>query len=84
MLVVMDVGLIRNLGYPVFGYHNCMGKMGAGPPTKNCMHYDHDAIRTTPTRMLKMLLDLPQFGIMVEAADLAAAYRLPKPNPKGP
>ncbi len=38
------------------------------------------AMRITPEKMLKMLLDLSQLGTMVAA--LAAAYGLAKPNQK--
>ncbi len=38
------------------------------------------AMRTTPTKMLEMLLDLSELGNVVETAALAAAYRLPRLN----
>ncbi len=38
------------------------------------------AMRTTPTKMLEILLDLPQLGTVVEAVALAAACRLRRPN----
>ncbi len=40
------------------------------------------AMRTTPTKVLEMFLDLPTLGTAVESAALMAAYRLPRPNPK--
>ncbi len=40
------------------------------------------AMRTTPTKVLKMLLDLLTFGMAVESAALMAAYRLPRPDPR--
>ncbi len=40
------------------------------------------AIRTTPTKVLEMFLDLPTLGMAVESAAFMAAYRLPRPNPK--
>ncbi len=39
-------------------------------------------MRTTPTKVLEMFLDLPTLGTMVESAALMAAYCLPRPNPK--
>ncbi len=39
-------------------------------------------VRTTPTKVLEMFLDLPTFGTAVESAALMAAYRLPRPNPR--
>ncbi len=39
-------------------------------------------IRTTPTKVLEMFLDLPTPGTEVESAALMAAYHLPRPNPK--
>ncbi len=39
-------------------------------------------MRTTPTKVLEMFLDLPTLGTAVESAALMAAYRLPRPNPK--
>ncbi len=40
------------------------------------------AMRTTPTKVLEMFLDLPILGKAVEFAALIAAYRLPRPNLK--
>ncbi len=40
------------------------------------------AMRTTPTKVLEMFLDLPTLRTTVESATLMAAYHLPKPNPK--
>ncbi len=40
------------------------------------------AMRTTPTKLLEMFLDLPRLGMSVESATLKAAYRLPRLNPK--
>ncbi len=39
-------------------------------------------MRTTPTKVLEMFLDLPTLGTAVESAALMAAYRLRRPNPK--
>ncbi len=41
-----------------------------------------EAMRTTPTKVLEMLLDLPTLGTVVESAALMAAYRLPRLDPK--
>ncbi len=38
------------------------------------------AMKTTPTKVLEMLLDLPTLGTAVESAVLMAAYRLPRPD----
>ncbi len=40
------------------------------------------AMRTTPTKVLEMLLDLPTLGMAVGSAVLMAAYRLPRPDPR--
>ncbi len=40
------------------------------------------AMRTTPTKVLEMFLDLPTLGMGVEFAALMAAYRLPRSNLK--
>ncbi len=40
------------------------------------------AMRTTPTKVLEMLLDLPMFGMAVETAAPKAAYCLPRPDPR--
>ncbi len=42
------------------------------------MHYDQWEMRTTPTKVLEMLLDLITFGTAVEFAALMAAYHLPR------
>ncbi len=39
-----------------------------------------EAMRTIPIKVLKILLDLLQFGAAVETADLVAAYRLLRPH----
>ncbi len=39
-----------------------------------------EAMRTTPTKVLEMFLDLSTLGMVVESAALMAAYRLPRPN----
>ncbi len=39
-------------------------------------------MRTTPTKVLEMLLDLPIFRMAMESAVLMAAYRLPWPDKK--
>ncbi len=40
------------------------------------MHYDQGgAMRTTPTKVLEMFLDLPTLGTAVESAALMAAHR---------
>ncbi len=39
-------------------------------------------MRTTPTKVLEMFLDLPKVRMAVESAVLMAAYRLPRSNPK--
>ncbi len=39
-------------------------------------------MRTTPTKVLEVFLDLPTFGTTVESAVLMAAYRLPRPDPR--
>ncbi len=44
--------------------------------------YKRVATRTTPTKVLEMLLDLPTLGTVVESAALMAAYRLPRPDPR--
>ncbi len=36
--------------------------------------------RTTLTKGLEMLLDLPQFGTVIEAEAVVATYRLSRPN----
>ncbi len=38
------------------------------------------AMRTTPTKVLAMFLDLPTLGTAVESAALMAAYHLPGPD----
>ncbi len=40
------------------------------------------AMRTTPTKVLEMFLDLPTLGTVVESTSLMAAYRLLRPDPK--
>ncbi len=40
------------------------------------------AMRTTPTKVLEMLLDPPTLGTVVESAALMATYRLPRPYPR--
>ncbi len=40
------------------------------------------AMRTTPTKVLEMFLDLSTLETAVDSAALMAAYRLPRPNPK--
>ncbi len=40
------------------------------------------AVRTTPTKVLAMFLDLPILGTAVESAALMAAYHLPRPDPR--
>ncbi len=40
------------------------------------------AMKTTPTKVLEMFMDLPTLGTVVESAALMAAYRLLRPNPK--
>ncbi len=40
------------------------------------------AMRTTPTKVLEMLLDLPTLGTVVESAALMAAYCLLRPDPR--
>ncbi len=40
------------------------------------------AMRTTPTKMLEIFLDLPTLGMAVESAAQMAAYSLLRPNPK--
>ncbi len=39
-------------------------------------------MRTTPTKVLEMFLDLPTLETAVESAALMAAYCLPRPNPE--
>ncbi len=39
-------------------------------------------MRTTPAKVLEMLLDLPTLGTAMESATLMAAYRLQSPNPR--
>ncbi len=39
-----------------------------------------EAMRTAPTKMLAMFLDLPTLGTEMESAALMAAYHLPEPN----
>ncbi len=43
------------------------------------MHYDYRAMRTIPTKVLEMLLDLPSLETAVESAALMA-YCLPRPD----
>ncbi len=38
------------------------------------------AMRTTPIKMMEMLLNLPTLSTVIEAATLTAAYRLPRPD----
>ncbi len=40
------------------------------------------AMKTTPTKVSGLFLDVPTLGMAVESAALMAAYRLPRPNPK--
>ncbi len=40
------------------------------------------AMRTTPTKVLEMFLDLPTLGMVRESAALMAANRLPRPDLK--
>ncbi len=40
------------------------------------------AMRTIPTKVLEMFLDLPTLGGAVESAALMTEYRLPRPNSK--
>ncbi len=42
------------------------------------------AVRTTSTKVLEVLLDLPTLGTTVESAALMAVYRLPRPDPRNP
>ncbi len=45
------------------------------------MHYDHiGAMRTTPTKVLQMLSDLPTLGTVVESAALMSTYRTLRPD----
>ncbi len=37
-------------------------------------------MRTTPTKVLEMLLDLPALGTAVESAALTTVYHIPKPD----
>ncbi len=39
-----------------------------------------EAMRTTPTKVLEMLLDLPTLEMVVEFAALMVAYHLPRSN----
>ncbi len=39
------------------------------------------AMKTTPTKVLETLLDLPTLGMAVESAALMAAYNLPRTGP---
>ncbi len=41
-----------------------------------------DEMRTTPTKVLEMLLDLPTLGMAVESAALKSAYHLPRLDPR--
>ncbi len=38
------------------------------------------AMRTSPTKVLEMLLGLPTLAVAVESAALMGAYRLPRPD----
>ncbi len=40
------------------------------------------AMRTTPTKVLEMLLDLPTLRKVVDSIVLIAAFRLPRPDPR--
>ncbi len=40
------------------------------------------AMRTTPTKVLEMLLDLPTLEMVVESTALMAAYHLKRPDPR--
>ncbi len=40
------------------------------------------AMKTAPTKVLEMFLNLPSLGAVVESAALMAAYRLRRPKPK--
>ncbi len=40
------------------------------------------AMKTTSTKVLEMLLDLPTLGMVVESAALIAAYLIPRPAPR--
>ncbi len=40
------------------------------------------AMRTTPTKVRDMLLDLPTFGMVVKSATLMTAYHLQRPDPR--
>ncbi len=44
------------------------------------MHYDHRGLRTTPTKVLEMFLDLATLVTAVESGALKATYRLPWPD----
>ncbi len=39
-------------------------------------------MRTTPTKVLEMFLDLPTLGMAMESAALMASYRLPRLDPR--
>ncbi len=43
-----------------------------------------EAMRTTPTKVLEMLLDQPTFGMTVESTALMATYCLSRPDPRNP
>ncbi len=62
---------------------DCLSKTSTGPPAKSCMTacvMITGPMRTTPTKVLQMLSDLPQLVTVTEAATLAAAHHLPRPN----
>ncbi len=39
-------------------------------------------MKTTPTKVLEMHLDLPTLGTMMESVTLMAVYHLPRPDPR--
>ncbi len=75
--------------------HNgyCFGKVRTGTFVEGHMYYDHmvsesdsdksaGAMRTTPTKVLEVLLDLPILRMAVESEAPMAICRLPRPNPR--
>ncbi len=56
------------------------GKVQTAMSAEGRMYYDHRVMRTTPTKVLEMLLDLPTLGTAVESAALMAVYCLLRPD----
>ncbi len=78
--------IIFKITYAALAWRDCMDSVSARSELE-CLQRAAcimitEAMRTTPTKVLEMFLDLPTLGMTVESAVLMAAYRLPRPNLK--